>query len=163
MNTNASVEYSIWLWSHCWSTEWYCVLASFASLSKFMGGRIWCGSVGKYVDGMTVVRLFLIGMLKYQRSTPAESPQLKSFESPGKTPIHADATTASQTGCGICSTWPRTFAFVAALGLLCATVIIVPIVLTNTLGLGSQKTSTGNRELIGAAGHQTLSFRTCFN
>jgi hypothetical protein len=47
---------------------------------------------------------------------------------------------ASEEGCLGCSTWPKTFAFVIGLGVVCAVAVLVPLILTNTLGLAKGNT-----------------------
>jgi hypothetical protein len=49
---------------------------------------------------------------------------------------------ASTEGCLGCSTWPKTFAFVIGLGLICAIAVLVPIILTNIFGSGKGNTVT---------------------
>lgn len=49
---------------------------------------------------------------------------------------------AIEQGCLGCSTWPKTFAFVIGLGLLCALAVLLPVILVNTLANVKYTTTT---------------------
>lgn len=54
---------------------------------------------------------------------------------------------AGEQGCLGCSSWPKTFAFVIGLGLLCAAAVLLPVILTNTLGVVTQTSPTTGKSM----------------
>jgi hypothetical protein len=54
---------------------------------------------------------------------------------------------AMEQGCLGCSSWPKTFAFVIALVIICAAAVLIPVVLTNTLGLVTKLTTTTGKSM----------------
>ena len=75
---------------------------------------------------------------------PSEQKPLQTTASPliEEPQPSQDELGTSEEGCLGCSTWPKTFALVIGLGVVCAAAVLIPLILTNTIGLVKGNTTS---------------------